>query len=157
MLTTPDLPVVPICRISVALNGTPNQRHISRRPAPLEEGRFAIVTNVGCGMRWTRWHGGRTCLSRTVKSCGPDASTLALNRRKKSADDGDNKARSPGRARRKSLKPFARGKPDLPDRTCGDFARVLFCFAHEAAGAIGIRLSLRPLRANASRLSRSRG
>ena len=31
----------------------PNQRHKSRRPAPLKEGRFAIVTNVGCGMRWT--------------------------------------------------------------------------------------------------------
>src|SRR6476646_5809550 len=50
-------------------------------------------------------------------------------------DDGDKKARSPERARRKPLKPFARGKPDLPARTCGDFARVLFVFAHEAAGA----------------------
>jgi len=34
-------------------------------------------------------------------------------------DDGDKKARSPERARRKPLKPFARGKPDLPARTCG--------------------------------------
>ena len=55
-----DLPVVPICRIGVALNATPNQRHILRRPAPLNEGRFAIVTNVGCRMRWTRRHGRRT-------------------------------------------------------------------------------------------------
>ena len=60
--------------------------------------------------------------------------------------DGDKKARSPERARRKPLKPFARGKPDLPARTCGDFARVLFCFCARGCGcAIGIRLSLRPL------------
>jgi len=43
-----------------------------------QEGRLAIVTDVGSGMRWTR----RVLLtralsSRTVKSCGPDASTLA--------------------------------------------------------------------------------
>jgi hypothetical protein len=31
----------------------PNQSHLSRYPAP-QEGRFAIVTDVGCGMRWTR-------------------------------------------------------------------------------------------------------
>jgi hypothetical protein len=27
----------------------------SPRPALFKEGRFAIVTNVGCGMRWTLW------------------------------------------------------------------------------------------------------
>ena len=42
---------------------------------------------------------------------------------------------SPGRARRKPLKPFARGKLDRSGRTCGDYARVFFCFAREAAGA----------------------
>jgi len=36
------------------LTPTPNHRHESRRPAPFEEGRFAIVTNVGRGMRWTQ-------------------------------------------------------------------------------------------------------
>jgi hypothetical protein len=30
-----------------------NQMHDSARPAPTTEGRIAIVTNVGCGMRWT--------------------------------------------------------------------------------------------------------
>jgi hypothetical protein len=30
-------------------------------------------------------------------------------------------------------------------RTCGDYARVLYYFAREAAGALGIRHSLRPL------------
>ena len=40
-------------------------------------------------------------------------------------DDGDKKARSPGRARNKPLKPLRR---ELPDHgcTCGDYARVLF-------------------------------
>jgi hypothetical protein len=31
----------------------PNQRRDGRIPHP-QEGRFAIVTNVECGMRWTR-------------------------------------------------------------------------------------------------------
>jgi hypothetical protein len=31
----------------------PNQMHIQGVPCP-QEGRFAIVTDVGCGMRWTR-------------------------------------------------------------------------------------------------------
>ena len=47
---------------------------------------------------------------RTAKSCGPDASTLASSWRDAShhADDGDKKARSPGRVRRKPLKPLRR-------------------------------------------------
>jgi len=32
----------------------PNQLNSRTRPAPKNEGRIAIVTNVGCGMRWTR-------------------------------------------------------------------------------------------------------
>jgi hypothetical protein len=42
------------------------------------EGRFAIVTDVGSGMRWTRLHlEDERCGPRTAKSCGPDAPTLA--------------------------------------------------------------------------------
>ena len=48
-------------------------------PCP-QEGRFAIVTDVGCGMRWTP---GRQAIlrrtktpGRTAKSCGPDAATV---------------------------------------------------------------------------------
>jgi hypothetical protein len=42
------------------------------------EGRFAIVTDVGNGMRWTRLHlEDERCSPRTAKSCGPDAPTLA--------------------------------------------------------------------------------
>src|SRR6478672_13850864 len=45
--------------------------------------------------------------SRTAKSCGPDAPTLASSLRKATfAGDGGNRARSPGRARRKPLKPL---------------------------------------------------
>ena len=67
----------------------------SRHPTP-PEGRFAIVTDVGHGMRWTRQrfarkgiagrverlvsdqqHADERRLQRTAKSCGPDAPTLA--------------------------------------------------------------------------------
>jgi hypothetical protein len=45
------------------------------------KGRFAIVTNVGLGMRWTRVALlTRALILRTVKSCGPDAPTLASSR-----------------------------------------------------------------------------
>jgi hypothetical protein len=50
------------------------------------------------------------------------------------AGDGGKKARSPGRARRKTLKPLRR-ECRLMRCTCGDYARVLFHFAREAAGA----------------------
>src|ERR1700681_3191648 len=60
-------------------------------------------------------------LLRTAKSCGPDAPTLASSlrscvgptglRQNISADDGGKRARSPGRARRKPLKPLRAGMP----------------------------------------------
>src|SRR6266702_1058746 len=56
---------------------------------------------------------------RTAKSCGPDAPTLASSLRSRvgptglrqniSAGDGGKRARSPGRARRKPLKPLRAG------------------------------------------------
>ena len=62
---------------------------------------------------------GREMLLRTAKSCGPDAPTLASSsrscvgptglRQNISADDGGKRARSPGRARRKPLKPLRAG------------------------------------------------
>jgi hypothetical protein len=33
----------------------PKYMVLCARPAPLKEGRFAIVTSVGRGMRWTCW------------------------------------------------------------------------------------------------------
>src|SRR3981189_282840 len=60
-------------------------------------------------------------LQRTAKSCGPDAPMLASSLRSRvgptglrqdiSADDGGKTARSPGRARRKPLKPLRAGMP----------------------------------------------
>src|SRR5579871_2579829 len=49
------------------------------------------------------------------------------------AGDGDKKARSPGRARRKPSKP-SRRECRIVWLTCGDYARMLFSFAYEAAG-----------------------
>jgi hypothetical protein len=158
---------------------------ISRfHPALLKKGRFAIVTNVGCGMRWTPERARRTRTGRTVKprgtsaadfevptegprfpagtskskrhwnlkfasalglpkfaKVGPqgcaifgrralDISTLISSWRQCSriaACDGDKKARSPGRAWNKPLKPL-RGECRIVWLTCGDYARVLFIF-----------------------------
>jgi hypothetical protein len=90
---------------------------------------------------------------RTAKSCGPDAPTLASSLRRHvgptglrqpiSADDGGKQARSPGRARRKPLKPLRAGMPGDPGATVVN-TRVLSTFAHEAAGATGTRHSPRP-------------
>ena len=51
----------------------------------------------------------RTALTRTAKSCGPDIPTLISSGRqclRIAACDGDNKPGSPGRSRRKPLKPL---------------------------------------------------
>src|SRR5207248_9894293 len=79
-----------------------------------------------------------------------------------SAGDGGKQARSPGRARRKSLKPLGNAGVLRCDR--GDYARMLFYFACEAAGASRARHSLRPLMfqmagrtAKLARMRRDRG
>src|SRR3984957_17346329 len=56
---------------------------------------------------------------RTAKSCGPDASVVGVKflRSKLLGGDGDNKARSPGRARNKPLKPSRAGMPGDPGAT----------------------------------------
>src|SRR5580658_4410215 len=55
---------------------------------------------------------------RTAKSCGPDAPTLASSFAEVfPRGDGDNKARSPGRARNKLLKPSRAGMPGDPGAT----------------------------------------
>src|SRR6266852_7116137 len=93
-------------------------------------------------------------LLRTAKSCGPDAPTLASStrscvgptglRQNLSADDGGKRARSPGRARHKPLKPLRAGMPGVLV-----YSLLLVCVlpiqsAHEAAGAAGTRHSPRP-------------
>jgi hypothetical protein len=93
-------------------------------------------------------------LMRTAKSCGPDAPTLASSSRRlvgptgrgqnlNPLDDGGKRARSPGRARHKPLKPLRAGMP-------GDSGVLVYSSAfyyssaHEAAGAAGTRRSPRP-------------
>jgi len=117
-------------------------------PRP-SEGRFAVVTK-----RWA-WDAMDAVASgdlhrtktpqRTAKSCGPGAATLALPAGACSRTTGARKAASPGRARI-SRKAIARGKPGCLGCTCSS-TRVHFCstLAHGTAGAVGARLSLRPL------------
>ena len=64
--------------------------------------------------------------------------------------DGDNKGRSPGRARI-SRKTIARGKPGCLGCTCQSRVRSFSTIAHGAAGAVGARLSLCPLEGEGQR------
>ena len=115
------------------------------------------------GMRWTRAcrQDERHAL-RTAKACGPGFSMLKLSwrwcgdvgpsgpTRRHHADDGDNKARSPGRARHRPLKPFACGNAGMSRRTRGVELVCFLLFAREAAGASRARHSPRPLWAEGS-------
>ena len=80
------LPVVPFCRgvqlpiFKNRLDIFVNQKHDLRRPA-LDKGRFAIVTNVERGMRWTLRRRARLFVRTNgadadAKSCGPGLPTL---------------------------------------------------------------------------------
>ena len=81
---------------------------------------------------------------RTAKSCGPGAATLAsIHAAPWQRGNGDNKGRSPGRARI-SRKAIARGKPGCLGCTCQTRVRPCLPIAHGAAGAASARLSLRP-------------
>jgi hypothetical protein len=82
---------------------------------------------------------------RTAKSCGPDAPTLASSSRKPTlADDGGKRARSPGRARSKPLKPLRGECRAISGVTVVTNARVFYT-TRAAAGALGARHSLHPL------------
>jgi hypothetical protein len=104
-----DLPCpVPFAKI---FRFVPDPNHfISPAVPPHTEGRFAIVTDVGSGMRWTRM----VLLTRAPSRGRRSRVVLTPRRRRQvggsnSAGDGDKQARSPGRVRRKPLKPLACG------------------------------------------------
>ena len=84
-------------------------------PSRLDQRDVRVVTDVGCGMRWTLWRRvDERRLKRTAKSCGPGVPTLVLSCAKQvSRGDGGKRARSPGRARI-SRKTIAQGRPDDP-------------------------------------------
>jgi hypothetical protein len=114
-------------------------------PSRAHRGRVAIVTNVGCGMRWTLLVRRRCTLKRTVKPCGPGTSTLVSSLRAI-------------RKRRGLTSPIPRGEhgvsrkaiaQGVPDRFGEPVVTLLVgrlpFSAHEAAGALSARHSLRPL------------
>ena len=111
-------------------------------PLPLE-GRLAIVTDVGSGMRWACWRARRAWPVRTAKSCGPDPPTLGSSLCVTNAQATvAKKPGTPGRAR------------DTPSNHCagnaGCFgvpvvtAACFFC-CRRAMGAASTRHSLCPL------------
>ena len=71
--------------------------------------------------------------------------------------DGGKTARSPGRARRKPLKPLRAGMPGDSGVLVVTRVRSITTSAHEAAGATGIRRSPRPLWAEDSSTARAHG
>jgi hypothetical protein len=148
--------------------------HLELSASHPTEGRIAIVTDAGrdavdaaafCARRDCRvgsygpvsdqQRADERCCSRTAKSCGPDAPTLASSSRSRvgptglrqdiSADDGGKRARSPGRARHKLLKPLRAGMPGDSGVLVVTRVRSTTIIAHETAGALGIRHSPRPL------------
>jgi hypothetical protein len=106
-----DFAVQPLPQKYFAFSETQISCSVPAVPPP-QEGRFAIVTDVERGMRWTLWCREASAPMRTAKSCGPDAPTLASRSRVYPADDGGKRARSPGRARI-SRKTIAWGMPDV--------------------------------------------
>jgi hypothetical protein len=98
-------------------------------------------------MRWTRWRQAqfvarRMTLSRTVKSRGPGAPTLALSSWLRTTNDGGKKARSPGRSRI-SRNTIVQGMP--ADAVYPWLLTPVLFSAQAATGATRIRHSLRPL------------
>ena len=98
-------------------------------------------------MRWTR-----VARLTSALPCGRRSRVVLTPRRWRQvgeeqasrASDGDKKARSPGRARSKPLKPSRAGMPGDPGATVVTNARVFYS-TRAAAGASGTRHSLRPL------------
>jgi hypothetical protein len=125
----------------------PNHIYSFRRPGP-PEGRIAIVTDVGHGMRWTHIAGRNVCATsggcadgEVVWSWRSDAGAKLAKTLMRLAGDGGNQAWSPGRSRI-SCKTVAQGRPD--DRPHLWFCRVLFVARGPWVRA-GTRPSLRPL------------
>ena len=125
-------------------------------PSRLDKRGVRVVTNVSAGCGGRENVARRVTSKRTAKSCGPGAPWLVPSLLMRDVGPGGpdtphsqttvtQTSRTPGRARRKPLKPLRGESRALPGRTCGDYARMLFYSACEAAGAAGARLSMRPL------------
>ena len=105
-----------------------------RAVPPPREGRFAIVTSVGSGMRWPRLFRQTSEMSADGEVVWSWCPKAGIKSAVMTAGDGGNNAWSPGRARRKLLKP-SRRECRCFGWTCDDYACVLLPSAHKAAGA----------------------
>jgi hypothetical protein len=108
--TPGDLPVVLLCRSSRQLIPSPNHQQSPAHPVPTggayrdRHGRWARdAMDAGSARDECAGHGRRSRSVLIPRRWYQVLEKLALLR-----DDGDNKARSPGRLRRKSLKPSRR-------------------------------------------------
>src|SRR5258707_12755715 len=95
-------------------------------------------------MRWTRAAPETRALPRTAKSCRSDAPRPASSLREEAQATVPTKPGHRG-DHEISRKTIARGMPGETGVTVATMLVCLFYFAREAAGALGIRHSLRPL------------
>src|SRR6476469_6984831 len=112
----------------------------SRVPSHRGAARDRHGRGAGCGGRGCAFDERRE--KRTVKSCGPAATTLASSSRKR----GRRWQTSPvaGESTKEAVKTTARGMPGVSGVTVVTNARVFYT-TRAAAGASGARHSLRPL------------
>jgi hypothetical protein len=121
------------------LSVPPNQRQISRRPASIR-GAYASSRTLGAGCDGRFGDARRAALTRTAKSCGPDAPTLASSFAGSDSREAT-VAKEPGRRGEHeiSCKTIAQGRPGVsgePVVTCS--CAFLFrtrgcgCIAHPA-------------------------
>jgi hypothetical protein len=88
------------------------------RVLPPPEGRYAIVTSVGSGMRWTLDVARRAGSRRTAKSCGPDLPTLGSSLVVMIREATE--ANKPGTPRRARIRRKPLRREGMFRRTCGD-------------------------------------
>ena len=125
-------------------------------PSRPTEGRSRSSRTRG-GMRWTLLGtADERCRTRTAKSCGPDASTLASSFAGQPQSDGDNQARSPGRSRRKPLKPSRAGMPGTPALPVVTNSYA-FLLCMRGCGCVGTRHSPRPSQVNGGKFLHNSG
>jgi hypothetical protein len=121
--------ICPSCQ-SAAVDFEPKSPARSAHPVP-HEGRIAIVTDVGagCGGRERRQETNDVARGRRSRVVLTPRRWCQVPRKQASCKflggDGGNKARSPGRARRKPLKPLRR-EGRVFRWTCGDYSCAFY-------------------------------
>ena len=121
--------------------------YIPPRPVPPRGVAQRHQRGAGCGGREVRQRRGREYCGRRSRVVLAPRRWRQVSRKSFLRGDGDKQARSPGRARRKPLKPSACGNAGSFRCIRGDYARVVFSLIpREAAGALRARHSPRPFR-----------